>query len=175
MTPGNALSVLGFILVAGGSIRLYEGAWVMSLALIIGGRLLDVADGYVADLTQTKSITGELFDTLCDKGSVLVLITFAYSVHAFSLILLAIVFLHHLYTGIFGVVWGRRYQLHTNRYGKLAMLASWVAIITNVVSAQFKHNPVMYGLAALTIVVYVYFITMAIVTYHREVRKVTNR
>jgi phosphatidylglycerophosphate synthase len=167
-TPGNALSILGLALVAWGSARLYAGAWVASLLLIIAGRLFDVADGYVADLTKTKSLLGEAIDTTCDKTSVFLVVIVAFSIHALNPLLLAIVVLHQLYIGTFGFFWGQEYGLHTNQYGKLSMLVGWVAIVTDLISQHLGHNPLAYCVGLLTALTYVYLAAMSILTYHRE-------
>ena len=78
ITPGNAITLLGLGLTAVGTYYLYVNELLIAAGLLMLGRVLDVADGWVADKTGTKSAFGEAFDAGVDKivtiGVVLVLL-----------------------------------------------------------------------------------------------------
>lgn len=173
LTPGNALSIIGLGIVSWGAMRLYRGAWVTGLVLIIAGRLLDVADGYVADATKTKSLVGEAVDALCDKATIVIILTVTLATHTLNPVLLVIVFLHHLYTGVFGAIWGRRYQLHSSKVAKYAMFVSWVAIVAGIVGKHYSHTPLIYIPVDLLAIIYTCFAVAAIMSYHHELRHAT--
>lgn len=70
LTPGNAASVLGVLLVALGLAeiarrRLWPGLFTLGI-----GRLLDIIDGTLAEYTRTKSPLGESIDASLDKAAV---------------------------------------------------------------------------------------------------------
>ena len=174
ITPGNFVSCLGLAIVAWGAARLYFGNWGLGVILIIIGRTLDIADGYVADFTKTKSRTGEAVDTTCDKATILIILTITFATHTLSPVLLAIVFLHNLYTGIFGAIWGRRYHLHSSSVAKLTMLVGWTAIIIGLVGERFHQNFWIHSISDLATVIYACFAIAAIISYHRELYRVTR-
>lgn len=71
LTPANILSVSGLALVFVGSTRLSDWSGFVMVAL---GRLLDIADGYVARRTHTSDF-GAAVDAIADKLSILLLTT----------------------------------------------------------------------------------------------------
>ena len=74
LAPANGLTLVGFGLVLGGSGYIFAHAYWWGLMLMLGGRLLDIADGWVAERTGTKSPLGEALDAGLDKvGGILAL------------------------------------------------------------------------------------------------------
>lgn len=134
ITPGNIISVTGLAIVIWGSILLYHGDTASGLLLVLLGRIMDLLDGIVAEATKTKSQLGEAVDTTCDKLSVFVTSFAAYVVGLFSPFLIITLILHHGFTAIYSLLFARRYGIHTTRFGKYAMFASWVAIISSLFS-----------------------------------------
>lgn len=134
LTPANFLSIAGLLLVIAGSLQLYDGTWASGLTLLVIGRLCDLLDGIVAEATKTKSRLGEIVDTTCDKLAILVFLLVAVLSPNFNMYLIAILIIHQTCMAIFGLLYGRRYNLHTNRIGKYAMFVAWVAIIIEIVA-----------------------------------------
>lgn len=67
VTPGNIVTLSGALMVSNGLIDIYNGHSVKGTAKVVIGRLADIADGYVADKTRTKSSRGKQLDILVDK------------------------------------------------------------------------------------------------------------
>lgn len=170
ITPGNLISISGVILVAIGAIRLYNGNWVLGLGLVVIGRVADLVDGYVAETTRTKSRLGEIVDTSCDKVGVFVLAITAVSAHLVPLLTLALIVAYNIYMAAFGIVWGRRYYLHTNRFGKNTMFVSWLAIITAIIHAELPNNLTL-TLSLLFAAIFVAVALVATYSYGQDLRK----
>ncbi len=66
-TPGNTASLGGICLVLAGLYMVAQGTLVAGFFFVIGGRLLDLLDGILADTTGTKSPLGAQIDASLDK------------------------------------------------------------------------------------------------------------
>lgn len=129
VTPGNFLTILGFGLVAGGLAAILGDHYWLSAALLAVGRLLDIADGLVADRTGTKSPLGESLDAGFDKlGTVLAAGVFIYAAVAPRWLLVALIAPHVLMAGIFLIAQRRDIRIHPSRVGKLSMAGVWVSL-----------------------------------------------
>jgi|AntRauTorckE6833_2_1112554.scaffolds.fasta_scaffold00037_7 phosphatidylglycerophosphate synthase len=129
VTPGNILSLSGLILVLFGAIRVSGDSAFIGLLTIAIGRILDLADGYIANKTGTKSRLGEAVDSTADKiASVIVFALFAIvGIMAFWQILL--LFLLQLINAVSTL--GAKKQsvpIQTSKIGKYATLLQWVTI-----------------------------------------------
>lgn len=144
VTIGNALSVSGLLIVVWAAVEVHAGSLVFGLVLTIIGRLADLADGLAANLTQTKSRLGEIVDTSCDKIGLFCLAIALFLSHLVPLPIISVVAAYHVYLALFGAVWGRRYHLHTNRYGKLTMFDSWVVIIAALLHSRFSASVTLW-------------------------------
>jgi phosphatidylglycerophosphate synthase len=67
LTPGNVVTVLGAVTVTSGLIDIHRGETRKGTYKVGAGRLLDILDGIVADVTKTKSPLGEALDATVDK------------------------------------------------------------------------------------------------------------
>ncbi|HET6924392.1 MAG TPA: CDP-alcohol phosphatidyltransferase family protein, partial [Candidatus Saccharimonadales bacterium] len=85
LTPGNVLTFLGAVLVVAGLIMLHSKLYLLSFLLIIVGRLCDLADGWAAHRTGTKSPLGEKLDAGMDKLLGLVALIALVAMHYFPL------------------------------------------------------------------------------------------
>lgn len=129
LTPGNMFTLLGLIAVLAGLYLVTQRLYLAGLILIIGGRLCDVLDGWLADRTHTKSPLGEAFDAVADKLEtamvvvVLVLSGIAPTWVAFVLLV------PQTLTALLTFIMLRSGQvLHPIRAGKLAMAFVWVVL-----------------------------------------------
>ncbi len=170
LTPGNIISLSGLLLVIWGAHKIYYGEWQLGLVVVIIGRLFDLVDGVVAERTKTKSQLGELVDTTCDKLSVLVILVVTYSSDSINLVLFGFLALHHLYMSLFGVTFGRRYHLHTNQIGKLAMFFSWVAISAAILSTKLPHV-ITTSLAIAISIAYISVAIFAMYSYYLDLQQ----
>ena len=66
-TLANLVSVAGLVITDSGLRDIAHKKYVSGCLKMVGGRACDLADGYIADKTGTKSRTGELVDATIDK------------------------------------------------------------------------------------------------------------
>lgn len=136
VTPANVITLIGLAIVGIGVALIVMHTYWWGAALLLVGRLLDLADGIVAHATHTKSQIGELWDATADKlGTLAAIAAIALSgavpwwvVAALVVpqLIIAIVVLYKKRRGI---------ALHPTRSGKLSMAALWGAMIGVVVIA----------------------------------------
>src|SRR5437868_5028088 len=67
VTLGNAITLLGFLLIIVGAVEVIHRHYAWGLVTLIAARLCDVLDGWVADITKTKSYVGAFIDVAADK------------------------------------------------------------------------------------------------------------
>lgn len=129
LTPGNILSLAGIVLVGIGLYEIYYYRPIFGLALVAVGRLADIADGWVADRTGTKSPMGEKVDATFDKiitfGALIVLVA-SKDLPLVVAICIAIITLVTSIVSLTASVHKR--PLHPSRIGKYGMALLWVAI-----------------------------------------------
>lgn len=65
-TVGNTITLSGFILISNGLADFANGQKGIGTTKVIAGKLCDVADGKMADVTGTKGKVGEAFDVTAD-------------------------------------------------------------------------------------------------------------
>jgi phosphatidylglycerophosphate synthase len=171
VTPANALSVLGLLLVCWGAWRLYSGDRILGLGLVIAGRLADVADGYVAEVTGTKSRLGETVDVFCDKLALGVTLVALFAGRLAPWWFLALLTSCNLYLALFGLTAGRKYGLHPNRMAKIAMLAGWAALCCSVAIAALS-GLVVNSTDLLLTGLYGWFFVGAVQAYRHDVHTI---
>jgi cardiolipin synthase len=154
LTAPNLLSVGGLLVVLWGAERLYHHDWQLGVALVIIGRLADLADGYVARRTGTATALGELIDTTSDKLGILALLVVGYLTGLLSPVIVATLLTYSVLVALFALIWGIRYRIRTNRFGKLAMFTAWVLIGCSVVGHSYP-NAVLLNLTSILLVVYI--------------------
>jgi phosphatidylglycerophosphate synthase len=161
VSPANVITVVGLgIVIYGLGLVLQQQFWP-GLILLVVGRLLDIADGLVADATQTKSAIGELFDAAADKiGTLLTIvvlilagITYWWVIVALVLpqVIIPLVILYKKYKGI---------KVHPTRQGKLSMAATWAGI-PGLLLLKALHEPIVlviavYGVITVSLVLGLY-------------------
>jgi phosphatidylglycerophosphate synthase len=145
ITVGNAITAVGFVLVCWGLIVLAEKHYSQGLLLIVIGRLGDVLDGYVADITKTKSRLGEILDASIDKVVTgLTLITLVVAEIIPWWIALALLLPHVIITcfGAYGL--RRNIRLHPSQAGKLSMAVGWLTyaafLLVKIVPAHMQAS-----------------------------------
>ena len=129
VTPPNIITVIGLGLVIIGLMFVMQRQDWLGIGLIIVGRLLDLVDGWLAELTQTKSPVGELFDAAADKiGTILTIIVFYAALLAPWWLLTAMLLPHIIISVISLQARRQKKQLHPSRLGKVSMAALWVGL-----------------------------------------------
>lgn len=155
VTPGNAVTICGLALVAFGLVMLMEREYWTALGLIVTGRLLDLVDGWLADITKTKSPLGELMDAAADKlGTFATIGVLAIAEVAPIWILVGLVVPHIVIAVIAAVGRLKNKQLHPSRAGKISMALLWVAIAGFIALAAYESEllgAIVYGAAFLAI------------------------
>jgi phosphatidylglycerophosphate synthase len=136
VTPGNAISVVGFLLVLTGATAVLLRQLLLAFWCIVVGRLADLADGVVADRTGTKSPLGEAVDATLDKLGVLgVVIAFGFG-HILAWWALCLVVVQNGTTSIIAYLCRkRRLHVQPSRTGKWATACLWLAFFGFLLAA----------------------------------------
>lgn len=171
-TISNLLSVSGLIIVIFGLIEIYNLNWTIGLIAVAIGRSFDAIDGFIASKTGTKSRLGEAFDTTCDKLGILGFLITASLMSSFSAFLIFILLVHHSYVALYGLLFGRKHNIHPKKVGKLAMLFSWIAIIVSIANASAGDNSILNALTITFTAIYSAFAMASIYAYSQEFRKI---
>lgn len=130
VTPPNVITMIGFAVVLFGLCEiLLQHFWLGGLSLGFG-RLLDIADGLVAEYTSTKSPLGELLDATIDKiGTFLTMIVFFIASIAPRPLLILLLLPQVVISAISLAATHRHIRLHPSRTGKLSMASMWVSLV----------------------------------------------
>jgi phosphatidylglycerophosphate synthase len=179
VTPGNIITLAGAFFTLTG---LYElvfpgGNDVLGLCLIVVGRLADVADGIIAEVTGTKSPAGEMLDAVTDKILLFMVAIGLVFMNLLPLLVAFILFLHSLCNSILAAIARmRKISLHPNRAGKLAVFFSWIVIIMFSLSSvandahQFFYNASLI-IGMLFFVIFCYFGVISSFFYYKNLRE----
>jgi phosphatidylglycerophosphate synthase len=175
VTIGNCFSLLGLLSVPLGLwVAVTDRPAIGALVLMLG-RGCDLLDGWLADLTHTKSPLGETIDASFDKVSVVAtvvgLVATGLVPLAYALLLLA----PQLVMAVLAfVVYVRGSRLHPSRAGKLSMALLWFALLAPLflgVDSPETERLLKIAAAGLFFVAVATAI-VALVGYVREFRKV---
>lgn len=130
ITPGNILTIAGLVAVIFALERIVVLDYWAGIFLLVTGRLLDVADGLVADISGTKSRLGELLDASIDKIVTFLTIAVFYYISIIPEWLLALILLPHIFIAVIAfVAYLRKKSLHPSLVGKLGMAALWLSLV----------------------------------------------
>jgi phosphatidylglycerophosphate synthase len=158
LTIGNVLTLIGVVLVICGLWAVVRHHYWLAIVLLVTGRGCDLLDGWLANMTGTKSPLGEKFDATADKvetGLALLVLAFAHLVPWPAVIVLTIPHLLIAVLATIAVVHGK--LLHPSRLGKLSMAAAWLALGGFVILAALELSDnsaaqaVTYGLVVLSV------------------------
>lgn len=170
ITPGNALSATGLILVLIGIRGIYTGEVLKGVMLVAMGRVLDVLDGFMAEATSTKSRLGEAVDAVVDKIELVVALPILALVGVVLPWQAGVLALLHMINALCAVIArGRRVPLHASSIGKLAIASQWVAI--TLYGLGFVFGGLWYTLAHGTFLVSVLLGLIAAIGYIRSASK----
>lgn len=158
ITPGNIVTIIGFILVIIGLIGIIKHQYWLGFAGILVGRLLDIVDGWVADKTGTKSPLGEALDATVDKLSTALALGALLVANVILWWLLLAIFLPHALIALASMIsMLRGKRLHPSKFGKLSMALAWVGLCGFILTAalqlhdmHFLHY-ISYGFVAVSV------------------------
>lgn len=158
ITPGNAISLLGLIIVLIGVWQLFTENIFIGTGLIVAGRLADIADGVVANRTKTKSPVGEAVDASVDKLEALIILVAVAALALAPIYVILLLALHHLAnTALYILARKRGGRVHPNAIGKISTVLEWVAlagyIISNAASISSNQASIVVTLS------FIFFIT----------------
>jgi phosphatidylglycerophosphate synthase len=129
VTPPNLISLIGFIIVLYGLVSLLQQEFLAGLIALLAGRLLDIVDGWVADMTGTKSPLGELIDAAIDKIGTFLTLIVLYTAGVSEWWLLTLLLVPQIIISLLSFY--KRYKkasIHPTRIGKLSMAGLWASI-----------------------------------------------
>lgn len=179
LTPGNIISLLGLIITATGIMMVAAGD-IHALILVVVGRLADIADGYMAHITGTKSPIGEAIDVAVDKIlAFLALISFTIA-GILTIPLALLILIPNLINIIVSLVsTRRRLQIHPSRDGKIATVLNWLIFIiipfTLLLKEDGRPSNVLNVIGLLLIAVFVYYSLKSSSNYLRELKHKLQR
>jgi phosphatidylglycerophosphate synthase len=151
VTPGNLVTITGFALVLIGCWQLsYDRLW-LGLSLILVGRGCDIIDGWLAELTGTKSPLGRTLDALIDKLGSLAALIALYAAQLVPNWLLISIFGLQFITSLLSIA----YQFSGNprqptREGKVGAAIYWIVVLGYILLAALDvHSGALrFSLAA---------------------------
>lgn len=130
LTPANLITIIGFGIVLYGLAAILDGQYWTGLLLLAFGRLLDVADGIVADKTGTKSPLGEIFDAAADKFETLFTIAVIIAAGITNLwVVVALIIPQAIIPMLIFYKKRKGIGIHPTRAGKLSMALTWAGIV----------------------------------------------
>lgn len=131
VTIGNIITIIGFGLVIYGIILLSHRAYWNGLVVIMIGRLCDIADGWAAHITSTKSPLGESFDAVFDKlgtGATLIGLWLTRLVPWWAIIVLLAPHIINSFVSLIAL--RRNIRIHPTRRGKTSMALAWICLLS---------------------------------------------
>jgi cardiolipin synthase len=147
ITPANVITLIGFAVVIYGLVVLLQHHYWLGLVLLGLGRLCDIADGFVAEVTHTKSPVGEILDAVVDKLETLcTILVLVVSGITNWWVIAAFVVPQAIISGIIFYKRRRGIRLHPSRSGKLSMAAIWASVV-GLIALKALDSPVVLATA----------------------------
>ena len=138
VTPGNAVSLVGLLIVFEGMFMLLDDRPTTGLWLIVGGRFCDIVDGFVADHTGTKSPLGEAVDATFDKIGALGILVAVGIEHIVPWWAVGLIGLQNAANSVIAYAgWRRRLAIQPVLSGKLSTAFQWLALSCFLVAAAY--------------------------------------
>jgi phosphatidylglycerophosphate synthase len=152
ITLPNVITILGFVIILIGLAFMSDHFYWTAIILLVLGRLCDLADGWIAEKTGTKSPFGEKLDGGIDKIATILTIIILYTAHIAPWSILTAMILPQLLITSFGAVFiYRKTTLHPSRYGKVGMFITWLALAGFLLIRATHSSPHSF----LSIIVYI--------------------
>lgn len=130
LTPANVITIIGLGLVIYGLVLILNEHYWTGMIVLAVGRLLDIADGVVADKTGTKSPTGEIFDAAADKiGTILLIVVLVLANITTWWVIAALIIPQILIPIVIFYKKQKGIDVHPSLAGKLSMGLAWIGIL----------------------------------------------
>lgn len=159
VTWANAVTVIGFVLLVVGLILLVQGHYWPGFWVLLISRVCDIADGWLAELTGTKSPLGEALDAGFDKLSVLLALIILPAISIIPLWAVVALILPHLaIAGVSAAALRQGKRLHPSGVGKISMALLWFSLSGFMLIKALE----LKAASAFVIVVYVLVISSVV-------------
>ena len=175
LAPANAVTLTGAILVLAGLVQISDKLTLGAILFIVIGRLADIADGYVANKTGTKSPLGEVLDVTADKVLALATVTVLLFTSLVPVLILGLVAAQSLANGFISIYAKSSFGLtiHPAQSGKLAVAASWTVLASYLFYHLLEDGnnafaPALLLLAWLFFAAFVYFGVSSTISYYKQ-------
>lgn len=175
VTPGNVITIAGALVVTAGLIVLaaHRNVW-LGAGLILGGRVADLLDGYLADRTGTKSRVGEALDAIVDKLELAAVLLVLWHIHLLPDIIFVILALQALFNvGLSLAGRARKVSLHPSRSGKNGAVVEWIAaglfIVHMGANLPSGFDAICAGLAWICFLAFIIFTLVSGFDYSKQV------
>ena len=151
----GVITVPNFITLIGGGLVCYGLFFLLgdvnhidilrATVLIALGRLLDIADGYVAEWTKTKSPFGEALDVSVDKITLLIVASVLLAKNLLPVWVLLAMLSHSIYNSILSfAAYIKNNRFHPSFVGKMAVWFEWVSITIFLVSTLVINTSIVH-------------------------------
>lgn len=171
VTPGNLTTFVGLGLVLAGLLVIAQQNYWLAGSLIVVGRFLDLVDGWLADMTGTKSPLGEFMDAGADKLETFAAIIVMYYTSLAPWWLLTALLLPHLAITLLATIARvRQRELHPSRLGKLSMAMLWVSLFGLIAGRLFDWGQIGSMAVAAVALVTISMTVGALIEYWRQLQ-----
>lgn len=152
VTPPNVITAIGLAIVVYGLMALLDGQFMLGLVLLVAGRLLDIADGMVAEATKTKSSVGEFADAAADKIGTLITIVVLFVAQVAPWWIITVLLIPQVVIPL-TIFYKKKkgISVHPTRQGKLSMALTWVGIAGLLLAKAFD-GPMLLSVAVWVII-----------------------
>jgi len=149
VTLANIISLVGLIIVGWGLLVILNDHTWLGIGLVAAGRLMDIADGAVAEATKTKSPLGEIVDAAFDKIGTLLTIIVLFAIHVAPWwVIVALLIPQAIIPVVIFYKKQKGIGIHPTHTGKLSMAMAWVGIVGLLMMKAIESS------SALTVGVY---------------------
>jgi CDP-diacylglycerol--glycerol-3-phosphate 3-phosphatidyltransferase len=174
-TPGNVISLLGMVLVLTGLAIVSTGEFWWGLGTLTVGRIADILDGTVADITMTKSPLGEAVDAVLDKAAAVAVLLFFVHYHWVPVFPMVCVALHVGLNSILATTARiRQVELHPTAAGKLSTVGAWIILLIFPIATATKRSGLLTEYHVLMVfgymltIVFAMLAAQAVVKYYQD-------
>jgi cardiolipin synthase (CMP-forming) len=134
--------VAGLALAIFGGVLVLQKHYLLGAVLLAIGRLCDIADGWAAERTGTKSNFGAMLDAGADKLATIFILIVLVAAHILPLLAALLIILVQgiiLFPSVIAVI--RNIPIRPAVSGKLGMAATWLAVLSYVTGMMFDSIP----------------------------------
>jgi phosphatidylglycerophosphate synthase len=163
VTPANLISLTGAIVTMVGLVRITNDLSLTNVTLIVVGRLADLADGFAAQRTGTKSPLGEVVDATFDKILAFSAVVALVLGELAPVLIIGLILLHSAINSAISITAKlHNVALHPSREGKLAGAVCWgiigCYILYNLVKEEYSLlGSLLFAVAAILSIAFIWY------------------